>query len=101
MELQTPTDRICNLTTEVLIPYQVSLSSDLIDNMIEIEISTRGKHKTLGLIFEQKLDMGGRLQLKDCARSKPSARIPKWRSNLRLSFLHAADGKEINTQSDV
>ena len=45
--------------------------------------------------------MGERLQLKDCARYTPSAQVPKRRSNLRLSFLHTVDDKEVNTQSYV
>ena len=79
----------------------MSLSSDPIDNIINIEVSTKGKHATLGLVLKNNPDIGGRLQVLDCTPSTPAAKIPKWRSTIRQSFLHAIDGKNVYTQQEV
>ena len=45
--------------------------------------------------------MGNRPQLRDCLTSTPAARIPKWRSTLRNSFLTAIGTRNITTEQDL
>ena len=55
----------------------------------------------MGLILLNNIQYGNRLQLKNCATSTPSARIPKWRSTLRDAFLTAVDNEKVNSSQDV
>ena len=57
---------ISYMTTHIETPYQIELSTDPLDNHINIEIATRGNHETLGLDLEQKRIIGNRIQLKNC-----------------------------------
>lgn len=59
------------------LPYQIHTSSDPFENTIKIEISTRGNHKTFGLITTINKVMGHRPQFIECRPSKPATRIPK------------------------
>ena len=42
-------DIIRNMTTTIKPPFNVTLGSDPFDDVLEIDISTRGNHPTLGL----------------------------------------------------
>ena len=74
------------MNTTIDPPYHVSLSNNPFDDIVEIEISTRGKHSTLGIQFETNNTLGDRLQVTNMLPSTPAARIPRWRSTLRQSF---------------
>ena len=50
---------------------------------LDAEIETRGRHPTLGLTFSHNTD--DTLILIKCNPGTPSARIPKWRQNLRYA----------------
>ena len=92
---------INNMHTDVETPYQIYLSTNPFENVIEVEITTKGDHSTLGLILQTNDTMGNRPQLQACLPSTPAARIPKWRSLLRNSFPTTIDGKRITTEHDV
>ena len=79
-------------------PYQITLSPDPFDNTIQILISTRTSHPTLGLITKYDEPMQ-RLQLVDCKHGTPAAKIPKWRSTLKNGHITHTNGiivKSIN-----
>ena len=40
-------------------------------------------------------DISGRIQLKQCLPGTPSARFPKWRSELKNSTILKVNGKEV------
>ena len=97
--LHTPL--IQNMHTDVTTPLQIYMSHDPFEDVIAVEISTHGTHKTLGLVISNNTSMGNRPQLMECAKSTPAARIPKWRSMLRNAFPTEVDGKHITTTQDV
>ena len=74
------------LNTDIELPNNVALSSDPFDNIITVDILTRGEQPTLGLALKKSTSMGDRLQMMTCLKSTPAARIPKWRSTLSNSF---------------
>ena len=45
--------------------------------------------------------MSNRLQLQSCAKSTPSAKIPKWRSTLHQSFPITINEYKIKTEEDI
>ena len=67
-------------------PYHITLSSDPIDNNIDVPIPLRGTHDTLGLHIEMDTKMN-RIQLRNCISSTPAAKIPRWRSTLRDGYI--------------
>ena len=95
------TPHIRNMHTDVNTPLQIYMSNDPFEDVIAVEISTHGDHKTLGMVISNNTSMGNRPQLTECAKSTPAARIPKWRSMLRNAFPTEVDGKHITTTEDV
>ena len=68
------------------------------DKAIKIKLKNRGNDPFLGLILEQ---IDDRIFLRNCNKSTPAARIPRWRSDLRHSILDAVNGKTVKTIADV
>lgn len=93
--------KIFTVTTEIEIPYDIALSSDPMDNTIDILIPVTGTHETLGLIVNNNPDIGNRIQLLECQKSTPVARIPTWRSMLRHAFMTNIQGTVINSVQDM
>ena len=86
-DVEEPVPRkIMALHTDISPPYHITLSTDPIDNTLEIPIKIKGQHPTLGLHLKHH-DQMNRIQLLDCILSTPAARIPKWRSTLRHGFI--------------
>ena len=92
---------IHNMTTDVEPPFNITMGTDPFDDIVEIEIATRGEHPTLGLILESNDDIGQRLQLTTCATSTPAARMPRWRSTLRHSFPLSIGTTPITCKQDI
>ena len=92
---------IRNLTTAIEQPYQLEMSADPYDNVIQIILPPKGNHVTLGLHLQQNKEFGNRIQLKSCEKSTPSARIPRWRSTLRNAFLTKINDMEIQSIAQV
>ena len=67
---------------------------------IQIDLKIKGKHKTLGLIVDDKSYMNSVI-LKHCQKGTPSARIPKWRSTLREATIHSVNDTRILTAVDL
>ena len=89
------------MSTQIEPPYHISLGTDPFDDYVDIDIGTKGNHTTLGLEFEDKLELGNRMQLMNCATSTPAARIPRWRSTLRYSFPISVGNKPVRTLTDI
>ena len=47
----------------------------------------KGNHDTLGMSLMMNKNLGNRVQLVECIKSTPAARIPKWRTVLKNAFL--------------
>ena len=95
------TPQIRMLTTDIEPPYQIDLCHDPFDTNMEITIATKGTHPTLGLHLITNKDIGNRLQLTECIKSTPAARISKWRSTLRGAFLQKVNNIPVHTITDV
>ena len=67
------------MNSEIQLPYQICLSADPFDNVIEIEMKITGTHDTMGMKLEEKTEFGNRVQLQDCICSTPALKLPKWR----------------------
>jgi len=93
-----PIGIVKHMDVDITPPYHISLGSDPFDDVVEIEISTRGQHPTLGLLLTDNKDLGDRLQLTDITAFTLAARIPRWRSTLRSFFPLSIDGTQITTE---
>ena len=66
----------------------IEMSLDPYDNLLTHNIKLEGKHKTVGLDLkvcpQRQLPL-----LQQCIKGTPSARIPKWRSTLKFSYIHS------------
>jgi len=67
-------------------PFDIYLSLDPFDNILQIEIPVKGGHPTLGLHLTE-CPYRHRLRLLDMTAGTPGSRIPKWRSALRNTYL--------------
>ena len=90
-----------SMSTQIEPPYHISLGTDPFDDYVDIDIGTKGNHTTLGLEFEDKVELGNRMQLMNCATSTSAARIPRWRSTLRHSFPISVGNKPVHTLNDI
>ena len=90
-----------NMDTDIQPPYNIYLTSDPFDDTIDVTVATFGNHDTLGFIFNKNSKFGDRFQLQDCKSSTPAARIQRWRSTLRNSFLVAIDGVNVLHMDDI
>ena len=77
-------------------PYSLWMSTDAYDIKLTINIDVRGDHPTLGMVLE-KCSNRSRLRLMSMEKSTPGARVAKWRSTLRSSFLLNINGEEIKS----
>ena len=93
-------NKICNMHTEISLPYHIKFSNDPFDNTICIPIQIKGKDPYLGLNLQQNEDYE-RLQLVNCTPSTPAAKIPKWRSTLKNGFITKFNTTRISSLNDL
>ena len=77
-------------------PFNIWMSNDPFDNRLPIMIDVKGNHPTLGLQLHNIKD-NRRVQLTGMQTSTPAAKIPKWRSTLRWSYLLSIDDTPITS----
>ena len=63
--------------TDIEPSYQIYMSTNPFEDIINIKIGPRGDHKTLSLKFTNNENIGIRPQLQECTKSTPAPRIPK------------------------
>jgi len=85
------------MVTTIETQYNIVLASDPCDNILEISISTRGTHSTLGLELDKNVDIDSRLQLMNCFQSTPLAYIIHWILTLPHQVSLAIDCHKIDT----
>ena len=73
-------------------PIKFELSSNPFGNLVDVAISVKGDHPTLGLEIVQDID-NTRLTLQSCTSSTPAAHIPCWHSALRNGVIIAIDNQ--------
>lgn len=71
------------------------MSTNPYDNELEHIVTLDGNHKTLGFVLE-KCPIRQLPQLQRCLPGTPSARIPKWRSTLKHSYIPSINDTPIN-----
>ena len=76
------------------------LSNDPFGPTLTMEIDVKGSHSTLGLQLDDN-NMIGRLYLRHCEKSTPSARMSKWRTNLRNSSLIRINNQPVKSINEV
>ena len=85
---------------ELLHPFNITLSPDPYDNILTRVISTSSDHPTRGL----KLKMCPKRNLPiivECEKGTPAAKISKWRSTLKGSYLLAINDIQVSSITDV
>ena len=90
-----------NMHTQIEVPYQIALPSDPLNNKVDIKIATKDMHLTLDFNLQTNGQLGNRLQLIECIKLTPLARIPTWRSTMRNSFPSKVNDMEVNTKEDI
>ena len=81
-------------------PYDIAFSDDPFDNLTSRVISTWGDDATLGMVLEECQELQ-HPKLTMIRKSTPSAKIKKWRSQLRGASITAVNGKRVTTIKDV
>ena len=87
-----------NLTLDM--PYDIELSDNPFDTYTDRYLTLNGDHPTLGIELEDN-PLYGLPQLKHCARSTPSARWKRWRSELRNGFIRKINDTPVTCAKDV
>ena len=81
-------------------PTMIEMSLDPYDNLLTHQIKLEGKHKTAGLDIttcpQRQLPL-----LQKCIKGTPSARIPKWRSTLKFSYIHSINDTPITSTQQI
>ena len=90
------TSTTSDLSLSFDLPYHIELSSDPFDFKTSRRISTKTAHPTLGLSTTL-CPIYKRIKLDSCQPSTPSARIPKWRSELRNAYILAVNNESVST----
>ena len=79
----------------------VTLSDDPFMDVIEVSISNTGKHPTLGLQLKESDQWYDTVEVEDCKRATPAAKVHRWRTRLKKNTILAVNGREVTTASDV
>ena len=70
--------RVHHMDTIIDTPYNPVRASNQFDDVLEVEVSTRGEYLLLALELDDNIDLSQRPQLMNCPTSAPVARIPRW-----------------------
>lgn len=81
-------------------PTMVEMSTNPYENELHHHITLNGKHPTLGLQLEM-CPQRNLPKLTQCQKGTPSAKLPKWRSTLRHSYITHINNKPITTIEEV
>ena len=81
-------------------PYDINFSDDPFDNLTSRTMQTWGTDDTLGMAITQCPDVN-QPKLTNIRKSTPSAKIKKWKSQLRGAYIIAINDKTVKTVQDV
>ena len=81
-------------------PYDITLSSCPFDNFTSRTLSTWGSDDLLGLAIKMDESVG-LPQLKSIDKSTPAARIKKWKSELRGSYITSINGTTVTSIEEI
>ena len=81
-------------------PYDIGLSSSPFDNQTSRDFQVFGTDPLLGIDLEMCSNFG-LPQLKQCKKSTPCARIPRWRSELRGAYVTHVNNVPVPTIDSV
>jgi deoxyuridine 5'-triphosphate nucleotidohydrolase len=89
-----------DLQVSLDLPYDIDLDSSPFDTFTTRTIPIKGSDETLGMDLEY-CGKFGKVKLKHCRRSTPSARLTRWRSELRNGYIHRVNDRHIDNIADV
>ena len=92
--------KICEIQGINDVRENIIMSNNPYGPTLEIVCKLKGNHCTLGMELDDE-SMTNRIILLNCKKGTPSARVPKWRSQLRGAMLAAIDGIEVTSIADV
>ena len=81
-------------------PYDIEFSDDPFDNLTSRTMQTWGTDETLGMTLTQ-CPLINQPMLKDIRKSTPSAKIKKWKSQLRGAYVTAINDQPVATVQDI
>ncbi len=89
-----------NLHFAFEMPYDITLSTCPYDNYTSRTVGSWGQDELLGLdvVIDEAT---GLPQLRDIRKSTPAARIKKWKSQLRNSYITSVNGTEVTTIDEI
>lgn len=90
-----------NIINTIELPFQISLGSNLFDDVLSFDILTRGHHPMLGLELYGNVEIGHRLYLLDCAKFAPAVRIPHGILTLRHLFHISIGDTKVTSIDDI
>ena len=88
------------IATAVASDTQLCFSNDPFDNKIVIQIANKGTHPTRGLDLEM-CTSREQPRLIGCTGGQPAAKIKKWRSTLRGSYVLSVEGHDVENLHDI
>ena len=80
-------------------PYDLHLSDSPLDNQTFRTVATFGNDSKLGFDL-QTCPNFGLPRVKDCKRSTPCAKLPRWRSELRGAYVTSVNGDSVSTVAE-
>ena len=80
-------------------PYDLNLSNSPLDNQTFRTVATTGNDPKLGFDLHTCPNFG-LPRVKDCKRSTPCAKLPRWRSELRGAYVTSVNGIPVSTVSE-
>ena len=95
-EIVTPTINkvTSDLNVSIEIPYNINLSLDPFDNYTQRTIQIKGNHSLLGLKL-QICKVRNIPHIVECLKGTPAIRIPRWRSEMRTSYIIAINNQSV------
>ena len=98
--LSLDTDAFSDLHLAFDMPYNIDFSENPFEFFYNREINISGEHPSLGLILEQCENLA-LPRLKTCLKSTPAAKLPRWRSELKQSYMLSVNGSAVSTCAQV
>ena len=92
------TANTANTKAHLIQPLDIDLVFTAPEHTIAFNVSTNTKHKTLG--FHLNTSKNG-IQINDCGKSTPSAKIPQWRHTIRNGYVRKLDDTTVNSEKEI
>jgi dUTP pyrophosphatase len=86
---------------EYLPSCNIDLSADPYTDKATISLTNRGNHPTRGMKLRNSAEYDGTVEIEECEKATPAAKIKRWRTRMKNQRLLAIDNIPIYSEKDV